>query len=96
MSWLFLAPLGIAITAFFIYERSCDEIAILSAVAAITGVLFGLILAPWQLQLVALLLGLMLSQKFIKAERYQSNSRSETDPMMTMMYNGLDRQRPFK
>ena len=96
MSWLFLAPLGIAVTAFFIYERSCDEIAILSAVAAITGALLGLILAPWQLQLTALVLSLILSQRFLKAAQYYSQSRSQQDPMMSMMYSGLDRQRYFK
>jgi hypothetical protein len=92
MSWLFLVPLGIAVTAFFIYERSCDEIAILSAVASITGAVLSLVFAPWQLQLAALILGLILSQRLLKAERYYSNSRSQPDPMMTMMYDGLDRQ----
>ncbi len=96
MSWLFLAPLGIAVTAFFIYERSCDEIAILSAVAAITGALLSLIFAPWQLQLAVLILGLTLSQRLSKAEQYYSNPRTQVDPMMPMMYNGLDRQRPFR
>lgn len=94
MSWLFLAPLGIAATAFFIYERSCDEIAILSAVTAITGVLFSLILAPWQLQLIALVVGLILSQRLLKAAQYYSHS--QPDPMMSMMYNSLDRRRPLK
>ena len=96
MSWLFLTPLGIAVTAFFIYERSCDEIAILSAVAAITGALLSLIFAPWQLQLAALILGLALSQRLLRAERYYSNSSSQVDPMMPMMYNGSDRQNRFR
>jgi len=96
MSWLFLTLLGIAVTAFFIYERSCDEIAILSAVAAITGGLLSLIFAPWQLQLGTLILGLALSQRLLKAERHYSNSRSQADSMMPMMYNGLDHQNRFR
>lgn len=59
MRLLFLIPLTIGLGAGYISQRTTEDIAYLTGAVTVIGLFFGLILAPWQLQLFFLLFAIV-------------------------------------
>lgn len=82
---LFLIPLAIAFIAFFVFIRSSDEICYLFGTVSLASFLITLIIAPWQVQALVLVLGLvgvgqLIRQFQIQDElfaQHQADSASE-------------------
>ncbi|MEG3435528.1 DUF4278 domain-containing protein [Pannus brasiliensis CCIBt3594] len=55
MPYLFLLPLCLAVGMVYLARNSSDEIAYLSTLVAVGSLLFSLILAPWEIQLLILI-----------------------------------------
>lgn len=95
MSLLFLLPLGVAIAAFFMFERSEDELAVLLAVVALTGLVFSLILAPWQVQLAVLILALLRSQSAVRSRINGLEFENHDNLVSTLYSRSTNRQNPW-
>ncbi len=95
MFLLFLLPLGVAIAAFFVFERSEDELAVLSAVVALAGLISSLVLAPWQVQLAVVILALLISRSAIRS-RINDLEFENHDNLVSTLYNRIaNRQNPW-
>lgn len=95
MFLLFLLPLGVAIAAFFVFERSEDELAVLSAVIALGGLIFSLILAPWQVQLAVLITTSLIGQGAVRS-RIDHLEFENHDNLVSTLYNrSTNRQKPW-
>lgn len=62
--WVFLIPLLTALVAIYITHNSDTEISYLTGAVTVFTLVLSLILAPWELQLLILLLVIAWSQKF--------------------------------
>jgi membrane protein implicated in regulation of membrane protease activity len=69
MRWLFLIPIATGLISGYIAQKSDDEMAYLTGAFTIFSLLLSLILAPWQIQLLILLLvSLAVRQFWLKIE----------------------------
>lgn len=69
MRWLFLVPLITSLTTVYISQRTADEIAYLTGAFAVLSLLVALVMAPWQVQLLILLIGFIIArQLWLKLE----------------------------
>lgn len=64
MRLLFLIPLATGLVAGHISQKSADEISYLTGVFTFLSLLLSLILAPWQIQVVLLLVAIFSARKF--------------------------------
>lgn len=78
MRWLFLIPITTGLISGYIAQKSDDEMAYLTGAFTIFSLFLSLILAPWQIQLLILLLvSLAVRQFWLKVE---SGITSESIP----------------
>ncbi len=71
----FLIPLTTAIVAGYIFKNSADEMAYLTGVITLVNLILSLVLAPWQLQLLVLMLVLSSTRQLLR----QNESRMELE-----------------
>jgi Domain of unknown function (DUF4278) len=72
---VFVISLAIALIAFYLCQKSADEMAYLCAVISVVSLIVSLVLAPWQLKLLLLVLAL-ISQRWW----FSRNSRMTLQP----------------
>lgn len=66
MSLSFIMPLAITLLAVYILQNSADEISYLAAAISIVGLFVSLVVAPWQIQLLLLFLGLLSARRLLQ------------------------------
>jgi hypothetical protein len=72
---VFVISLAIALIAFYLCQKSADEMAYLCGVISVVSLIVSLVLAPWQLKLLLLVL-VFISQRWW----FLRNSRTELQP----------------
>lgn len=86
--WSFLIPLLTALVAIYISHNSDTEISYLTGAVTVFSLILSLILAPWELQLLILVLVIAWSQKFwFKVEK---GNISDSKQPPTKEANSLD------
>lgn len=71
MDLLFLFPLTISLVAGYIFKNSADEIAYLMGSVTVVSIILSLVLAPWQLQLLVLMLTLVSTRQPLLQNQYK-------------------------
>ncbi|BAZ10965.1 hypothetical protein NIES4071_27890 [Calothrix sp. NIES-4071] len=67
----FLIPLVTALISGYLYKKSTDEIGYLAGGVAIISFVISLILAPWEIQVLLLVVVLISTQKLLQQNDYQ-------------------------
>lgn len=65
MHLFFLIPLTTAVAAGYIFKNSADEMAYLTGLVTLISMILSLVLAPWQLQLLVLMLVLVSTKRLL-------------------------------
>lgn len=81
MTVLFLVPLAIALISVYIYENSAEEMSYLTAITAIISLFVTLAIAPWQVQILLLLVALLSSQWLLS--QYQRRNQAQEQTLAT-------------
>ena len=89
MPWSFMITLGIALAVTYILKNSADEIAYLAASILVVSLLVSLVIAPWQIQLLLLVLALVSSNRLLQPSQ-QLIIESEPDQKIKLSYRGVD------
>ncbi|NHC34265.1 hypothetical protein [Scytonema millei] len=71
MNLIFLIPLATCFLTGYLCQKCPGEIAYLTAVIAIVSLILSLILAPWQLQLLIILLVFSTTRKLLRQNEYR-------------------------
>lgn len=90
MHWIFLLPFITCIASGYLCKKSADEMAYLTGTAAVVSLILTLILAPWQIQLLILVITLFGTKKLL----VKNLSKSETNlatPSLTQNITPSDR-----
>lgn len=74
MHLFFLIPLTTGVLASYIFQKSADEMAYLTAVVTIISFIFSIVLAPWQIQLVILALVITTTRRRLLQNEYRMQS----------------------
>ena len=93
MPWSFMITLGIALAVTYILKNSADEIAYLAASILLVSLLVSLVIAPWQIQVLLLVLALVSSNRLLQPSR-QLIIESEPDKRTKLCYRGVDYEPP--
>jgi hypothetical protein len=87
MRLLFLIPIATGLISGYIAQKSDDEMAYLTSAFAIFSLLLSLILAPWQIQLLILLLvSLAVRQFWLKVESEMTSEAKSENPEEKIAY----------
>lgn len=89
MPWSFMITLGIAAAVTYILKNSADEIAYLAASILLVSLLVSLVIAPWQIQVLLLVLVLLSGRRVSQPSR-QLIIESESDKKIKLSYRGVD------
>lgn len=73
----FLLPLLTALVSGYLFQKSTDEIGYLAGGVAIISFVISLILAPWEIQLLLLLVVLVSTQKLLQQNDYKFDRRGK-------------------
>ncbi len=73
----FLLPLLTALVSGYLFQKSTDEIGYLAGGIAIISFVISLILAPWEIQLLLLVVVLVSTQKLIQQNDYKFDRRGK-------------------
>lgn len=65
MHLTFLIPLMTGVVSAYIFNKSADEMADLTGVVTIVSIILALIFAPWQLQLLVLVAGIISTRRLL-------------------------------
>lgn len=89
MRLIFLIPLTTGLLVGHIAQKSADEIAYLTGAFALINLLLSLILAPWQIQLLLLILVILTARQFwLKLEaRIQPDALEKEEPTQVGIFN---------
>ena len=71
MPLFFLIPLSICIITGYIFNRCSDEVGYLSGLFAIISLVLSLILAPWEIQVLLLVVVLVTAKKLLQRNEYK-------------------------
>lgn len=74
MHLFFLIPLITGVLTSYIFQKSADEMAYLTAVVTIISFIFSIVLAPWQIQLVILALVITTIRRRLLQNEYRMQS----------------------
>ncbi|AFY76021.1 MAG: DUF4278 domain-containing protein [Hydrococcus sp. C42_A2020_068] len=77
MRWLFLIPLTTGLISGYISQKSADEIAYLTGALTIMSLLASLVMAPWQVQLLILVLVFIIVRQFWLKLEFESQLETE-------------------
>lgn len=86
MNFSFMIPLTIVFVATYFLKKSSDEIVYLCGVVIVICLLFSLVLAPWQIQLLLLVIAAISTLKFRQPN--QTITESEIDNKLPLLYRG--------
>ncbi|MBE9227206.1 DUF4278 domain-containing protein [Phormidium sp. LEGE 05292] len=86
MNFSFMIPLTIVFVATYFFKKSADEIAYLSGIVIVIGLLLSLILAPWQIQLLLLVIAAISTLKLRQPN--QTITEIEIDQKPSLLYRG--------
>jgi membrane protein implicated in regulation of membrane protease activity len=78
MALSFLIPLFTGLITGYIFKKGVDEIAYFAGILAVISLIISLVLAPWQIQLLLLIVVLITTQILLekneyKMKQYQNN-----------------------
>ncbi|HAG85100.1 MAG TPA: hypothetical protein DCL61_29115 [Cyanobacteria bacterium UBA12227] len=90
MSLFFMIPLSTFFVAVYIFKKSADEIAYISAAIALVSLLLTLLLAPWQIQLSLLILILFSNRRKPLSSESSFESESTTQEKVKLLYRGAN------
>lgn len=82
MSLFFLIPLTISLGTSYVFKNSATDLAELMILATVFNLILSLALAPWQLQLVVLLLVLISSKQVLPPRNYRTKPEENNDLRM--------------
>ena len=71
MHLTFLIPLTTSLISGYIFQKSADEMAYLTGLLTIVSLVFSLIIAPWQIQLLILGFVLISTRKLLQKNEYK-------------------------
>lgn len=71
MPLFFLIPLFICVITGYIFKKCSDEVGYLAGLFAIISLVFSLILAPWEIQVLLLVVVLVTTNKLLQQNEYQ-------------------------
>ncbi|MFB2769760.1 DUF4278 domain-containing protein [Pelatocladus sp. BLCC-F211] len=71
MTLLFVIPLFTGLVAGYVFKKSTDEIGQIIGVVAAISLALGLILAPWQVQLLLLIVVFVSTKKLLQPNEYK-------------------------
>jgi hypothetical protein len=71
MPLFFLIPLSICVITGYIFNRCSDEVGYLSGLFAIISLVLSLILAPWEIQVLLLVVVLVSAKKLLQQNEYK-------------------------
>jgi len=77
MVFAFLMPLFTGLVSGYIFQKSTDEIGYLAGVAAVISLVISLILAPWEIQLLLLVVVLVSTHKLLQRNESRINLQSD-------------------
>jgi membrane protein implicated in regulation of membrane protease activity len=81
MRWFFLIPLATGLISGYIAQKSDDEMAYLTSAATVISLFLSLILAPWQVQLLILIVVFIAVRQFwLKLESGMQSAAKEKEP----------------
>jgi hypothetical protein len=90
MAWYFIIPLGLALVVFYILKHATDEIAYIATAILVVSLIVSLIIAPWQFQLLLLLLVLLSNIRIWQKTEELDDDLSPADPKINMSYRGIN------
>ncbi|HEY9649318.1 MAG TPA: DUF4278 domain-containing protein [Coleofasciculaceae cyanobacterium] len=92
MSLLFLIPVAIFLIAAYVFKNSTDEMAYLAATISLVSLVISLFIAPWQIQLLLLMLVLFsnLGQRRPSNQAVESHEQEKS----TLLYRGANYELP--
>ncbi|MBW4601135.1 MAG: hypothetical protein KME29_16545 [Calothrix sp. FI2-JRJ7] len=73
----FLLPLLTALVSGYLFQKSTDEIGYLAGGIAIISFVISLVLAPWEIQLLLLVVVLVSTQKLLQQNDYKFDRRGK-------------------
>lgn len=82
MCLFFLIPLTISLVTGYIFKNSAADLAELMILATVFNLILSLALAPWQLQLVVLMLVLISSRQFLPPINCRTEPEENNDMRM--------------
>jgi hypothetical protein len=82
MYLFFLIPLTITLVAGYIFKNSAADIAELMILATVFSLILSLVLAPWQLQLLVLILVLISTRRVLPPRDYRNELEENNDMRM--------------
>ena len=71
MPLFFLIPLSICVITGYVFNRCSDEVGYLSGLFAIINFILSLILAPWEIQVLLLVVILVTAKKLLQRNEYK-------------------------
>ena len=71
MPLFFLIPLSICVITGYIFNRCSDEVGYLAGLFAIISLVLSLILAPWEIQVLLLVVVLVTTKKLLQRNEYK-------------------------
>ncbi len=77
MSLFFLIPLTISLGTSYIFKNSDTDLAELMSLATVFNLILSLALAPWQFQLVVLMLVLIGSKQVLPSRNYRTEENND-------------------
>lgn len=104
MPLFFLLPLSICVITGYIFNKCSDEVGYLAGLFAIISLVLSLILAPWEIQVLLLVVVLVTTKKLLQRNEYklkfeQSGTNYQTVPQpktakreVTRQYRGANYQ----
>ncbi|MEM7726938.1 MAG: hypothetical protein AAF208_11295 [Cyanobacteria bacterium P01_A01_bin.45] len=72
MPLLFLIPLCTGLVSGYIFQKSIDEVGYLAGLISAISIVISLIIAPWEIQLVLLILVLIVTKKLLQENAYKT------------------------
>ncbi len=73
MALSFLIPLFTCLISGYIFKKGVDEITYFAGILAVISFIISLVLAPWQIQLLLLIVVLITTQRLLEKNEYQMN-----------------------
>ncbi len=73
MALSFLIPLFTGLITGYIFKKGVDEITYFAGILAVISLIISLVLAPWQIQLLLLIVVLITTERLLEQNEYQMN-----------------------
>ncbi len=94
MPLLFVIPLFTGLVAGYIFKKSTDEIGQIIGVVAAISLALGLILAPWQVQLLLLIVVFVSTKKLLQQNEYKLKQQEKDQEQLNNQNQELISSQP--